>query len=345
MKTATALAALFHGKEDIRTDTVELPRVEDYGLKLRVISCGVCGSDVRYFLNGPSSRYKIPGILGHEVCAEVTEVGDRLDGYETGMRVVLSPIIPCMSCRACAAGLDNICEKGWGFGNSCDGGMVEQMVIPSRAVLAGCVVCVPHDLDPDAAALTELVGCCYNGLEQMGVRQGDRVLVVGDGQIGLTFVQLLKQRGAGLIVTTGHRKLRQKLSKNMGADEALNTDDVDLGERYGASFDHIIIAASSTDAAAEAASLLFPGGSLLLFSGFPKGAVVPYDVNDIHYKQLRIIGSIDCTIQQFRRAAQLIPMLRMEELVSASYTLDRTKEAFYASKEPEAVKILIKPST
>ena len=274
----------------------------------------------------------------------MTEVGKRLEGYKTGMKVVLSPIIPCMSCRACAAGLDNICEMGWGFGNSCDGGMVEQMVIPSRAVLAGCVVCVPQDLDPDAAALTELVGCCCNGLEQMRVRQGDRVLVVGDGPIGLTFVQLLKNMGAGLVVTTGHRELRRKLSEKMGADEALNADDIDLAKRFGATFDHAIIAASSTEAAAESASLLYPGGSLLLFSGFPKGAEVPYDVNDIHYKQIRIIGSIDCTIQQFRRAAQLVPRLRMEELVSGSYTLDRTKEAFYASKDPEAVKVLIKPN-
>ena len=318
--------------------------MDDYGLTLRVISCGVCGSDVRYFLKGPSPRYKIPGILGHEVCAEVIDVGSRLKDYKNGMRVVLSPIIPCMNCRACTAGMDNVCERGWGFGNSCDGAMVEKMVISSEAVTVGCVVPVPQDLDPDAAALTELVGCCQNGLEQMGVKEGQRVLVVGDGAIGLTFVQLLKLRGASLVVTTGHREPRRLLSEKMGADEALNAKEVNLKKRFANSFDHVIVAASSLEAAAEATELLYPGGSLLLFSGLPKGAEIAFDANDIHYRELYIIGTVDCNIRQFRQAAQLVPMLRMEELVTGYYPLERTKEAFYASKKPEAVKILIKPN-
>ena len=339
----TCKSALFYGKEDIRIENVTLPDLEDFGLRIKVLSCGVCGSDVRYFLNGPSPRYKIPGIMGHEVCGEVVDKGPKIEDFSIGARVVLSPIIPCMNCAACSAGLDNLCERGWGFGNTCDGGFAEYITISSHAVLAGSVVEVPKSLDPKAVSLTELVGCCLNGIGQMGINEGDDVLIIGDGAIGLTFLQLLKHRGVRSVTTSGRKELRRTLAGELGADRAMDAKAVDLKKSFAGDFDHVIVAASSVEASSDAIHLIKPGGSLLLFSGYLKGSIVSFDPNIIHYKQLHIHGSIDCTIREFRMAAKIIPMLSMGKLITGSYPLEKTKEAFYASKNEDQVKIIIEP--
>jgi L-iditol 2-dehydrogenase len=335
------LAARFYGKEDIRVEGIELPEVDDYGMRIRVLVCGVCGSDVRYFLHGPSPRYKIPGILGHEVCGEIVEVGRSLEGYKVGSRVTLSPIIPCMSCEPCVSGLDNLCRKSRGWGNTCDGGMAQYMNVGSQAVCAGVVARIEDGVDINAAALTELVGCCLNGLEQLNVQAGQDVLIVGDGPIGLTFLQVLRSLGARTVVTVGRRKTRRELALALGASRALDAEGDGLCSLVDGSFHHVIIASAGAKQATEAFRVLRPGGSLLLFSGNIEGLKGSYDMNEIHYRQLHIHGSIDCTVRQFHLAVSLLPKLSMEKLVTGVFPLSRTKEAFYASKAEDSVKLLI----
>ncbi len=86
-----------------------------------------------------------------------------------------------------------------------------------------------------------------------------------------------------------------------------------------------------------------PGGSLLLFSGYTYGTTLPLDINLVHYRELHLHGSIDCTVQDMRRAVGLLPQLQMEKLVSAAFPLDQTPAAFQASKEREAVKVVLEP--
>src|SRR5512135_2641687 len=102
-------AALLYGKEDIRLESIELPPLGVQDLLLRIRSCGICGSDTRMFFSGPTARYINPVILGHEICAEVAQVGSEVEGYAPGDLVGLAPIIPCMHCDACSSGQDNIC--------------------------------------------------------------------------------------------------------------------------------------------------------------------------------------------------------------------------------------------
>ena len=141
---------------------------------------------------------------------------------------------------------------------------------------------------------------------EMGIELGDRVLIIGDGPIGLTFLQLVKRMGAGFVATSGRRPRRRELARELGADEALDADAVDLKEMFGQSLDRVIVATSNIEVAAKALSIVRSGGSLLLFSGYTYGTILPVDVNDVHYRELHIHGSIDCTVQDFRRAAKLL---------------------------------------
>lgn len=336
-------AAVLYGKEDLRIEEVELPPVETGGLRIRILTCGICGSDARMFFTGPTSRYMHPVILGHEFSGQVIDVGREVRDYAEGDVVTLAPLVPCMHCDACCRGQDNLCERAQVVGCTLHGGMAEYLGVPGQMVAAGGVVKLSPTVDHRTGALTELVGCCLRGLDHVGVRPGDRLLIIGDGPIGLTFLQLARLMGAWFVVTTGRRSSRRQLALELGADDALDSASVDLVDRFGRHFDRVIVAASNVDATAQALELVRPGGHLLLFSGYTYGTKLSLDVNLVHYRELHLHGSIDCTIQDFCRAAKLLPQLSMDRLLTASFPLERAEEAFRATRDPGAVKVVLEP--
>jgi L-iditol 2-dehydrogenase len=336
-------AAFLYGKEDLRIrESSSLP-VETYGLRLRVLACGICGSDARMYFTGPTSRYIHPVILGHEFTGEVIQTGVNVQDYEIGDLVAVAPLIPCMRCPACERGMDNLCQHGRVIGCNHHGGLSETFDVPGQMVLAGGAVRLPQGMDARLGALTELVGCCLRGLSHLRLSPGDRLLIIGDGPIGLTFLQLAKLIGAAQILTSGRRPARRQLALQLGADEALDANSVSLTERYAQSLDHVIVAASSIEATAEAIDLVRPGGNLLLFSGYTYGTELSLDVNKIHYRELHLHGSIDCTIRDFRQAARLLPQLQMDGLITASYPLEQVRDAFQATRDRDAVKVIVQP--
>jgi L-iditol 2-dehydrogenase len=335
-------AALLYGMEDIRNELFSLPEMESQGLLVRVLTCGICGSDQRMFFNGPSARYINPVILGHEICGEVVQVGPDLSDYKPGDLVGIAPIIPCMHCYACSHGQDNICTTAKVIGCNVHGAMAEYMYIPSQMVQVGGAVKLPAGVGHREAALAELVGCCLHGLHQVGVELGDQVLVVGGGPIGATFIQLAKLMGAR-VTSSELLPRRREMALELGAVEAVDPTAVDLKSRYANAFDRVIVATASVPATEQTFDLVRAGGSLLFFSGYLKGSTLNMQLNDVHYRELHIHGSIDCTIQDYQNAVSLLPQLRMGELISDIYSLGNTKEGFYATRNPEAIKVVIEP--
>jgi L-iditol 2-dehydrogenase len=209
-------------------------------------------------------------------------------------------------------------------------------------VQVGGAVKLPPGADFREGALAELVGCCLHGLAQVGIEAGDRVMVLGGGPIGMTFVQLAKLMGAQ-VISSELLPHRRQLALELGADEAVDPVAEDLKARFASSIDRVIVATASVPATQQALELVRTGGSLLFFSGYLKGSTLDLQLNDIHYRELHIHGSIDCTLQNYQKAIRLLPQLNMGKLVSDCYPLDRTVEAFYATRNPEAVKITIEP--
>jgi threonine dehydrogenase-like Zn-dependent dehydrogenase len=176
----------------------------------------------------------------------------------------------------------------------------------------------------------------------MGIEAGDRVLIIGGGPIGMTFVQLVKLMG-GRVVSSELLERRRQLAGELGADEVVDPSAMDLPSHFGSTFDRVIVATASIPATEEAFSLVRMGGSILMFSGYLKGSTLQLQLNDIHYRELHLHGSIDCTIQDYQNAVALLPQIQMRKLITATYPLNRTVEAFNATRDPQAVKILIEP--
>jgi L-iditol 2-dehydrogenase len=247
-----------------------------------------------------------------------------------------------MHCKPCSSGQDNICETAKVIGCNVHGGMAEYIHVPSQMVQVGGVVKIPTGIQPSEAALAELVGCCLHGLRQVGIEAGESVLIIGGGPIGMTFVQLAKLMGAR-VVSSELLERRRQLALELGVDEAVDPSTTNLKEAYGYAFDRVIVATASVQATEETFSLVRTGGSLLFFSGYLKGSSMDLQLNDIHYRELHIHGSIDCTIKDYQNAVALLPQLQMGKLVTCAYPLSQAVEAFYATRDPQAVKIVIEP--
>jgi L-iditol 2-dehydrogenase len=335
-----------HAKEDLRVLDWDAPQVEPGGVLLRVNVCGICGSDLRMFYEGPSPRYTLPIVLGHEFTGTVVEAGAHVTGFKPGDVAAVAPLIPCMSCRPCSHGQDNLCEHGLVIGTHIAGGMADYFSVPERMVSAGGLVKIPQGTDLRAAALTEIVACCLHGIRQTSFQIGDSVLIVGEGPVGLAHLQLLRMMGAGQIVMTGLIQNRLKLAEELGASVALDVGKYDLkqfAQDKGFKPDLAIIAAPVVPVSELALELVRPGGSLLLFSGYPYGTKLSLDAYRFHYSEKHIHGSIDCNIRDFQNAAELQPKLQMGRLITETFALKDTPQAFRAARSAEAVKTMIEP--
>lgn len=335
-----------HGKEDLRPLDRELPAMEPGGVLLRVNQCGICGSDLRMFYEGPSPRYNLPIVLGHEFTGTVEQVGATAKGFKVGDVVTVGPMIPCMNCRPCGHGQDNLCESGQVIGTHIAGAMADYFYAPEQMVSVGGLAKVPEGVDPKAAALTEIVACCLHGIRRTSFQLGDKVLIVGEGPIGLVHLQLLRLMGASDIVMTGLIANRLKLAEEMGATVALDVGKHDLQQfarDKGFRPDLAIIAAPVLPASELALELIRPGGSLLLFSGYPYGTKMTLDAYKFHYAEKHIHGSIDCNIRDFQNAAELLPRLQLGGLITQTFPLKDIVQAFRAARDPQAVKTMIEP--
>jgi len=335
-------AAYLYGKEDIRLEELKYPEGGNSGLLVRVKASGICGSDSRVFFNGLSPRYINPVILGHEICGEVVQVGSGIQGYAPGDLVGIAPIIPCMNCHQCSHGQDNICQTAKVIGCNVHGAIAEYLFVPDQMVKVGGVVKIPSGIDHREAALAELVGCCLHGLRQIGIEPGDKLLVIGGGPIGMTFIQLAKLLGAR-VFSSEPRPRRRQLAEELGADESIDPTSQDLVAHFGRTVDRVIVATAIVPVTQQAFEIVRPGGSLLLFSGYLTGSTMELMLNDIHYRELHIHGSIDCTIKDYQNAVMLLSQLNMGKLVTSSYPLERITEGFYATRDPDEVKVIIEP--
>ncbi|MCX6070331.1 MAG: alcohol dehydrogenase catalytic domain-containing protein [Chloroflexi bacterium] len=333
-----------HAKEDLRSLEWDIPEIEPGGVLLRVIACGICGSDLRMFYEGPSPRYTLPIVLGHEFTGTVVQVGANVKSFKPGDVAAVAPLIPCMSCRPCSHGQDNLCETGQVIGTHIAGAMADHFYVPERMVSDGGLVKLPAGADPRVSALTEIVGCCLHGIRQTDFQVGDSVLIIGEGPIGLAHLQLLRLMGAGQIVMTGLIQNRLKLAEELGASVALDVGKHDLkqyAQDKGFKPDLAIVATPVMPASELALELLRWGGTLLLFSGYPYGTTMTLDAYRFHYAEKHIHGSIDCNIRDFQNATELLPRLQMGRLITQAFPLKDTLQAFRAARNPEAIKTMI----
>jgi threonine dehydrogenase-like Zn-dependent dehydrogenase len=207
-------AAIFRGEGVLSIEDRPTPELRSpTDVLVRVLACGICGTDL-HILQVPQDHPCTPGtVLGHEFIGEVADVGGEVSSVAMGDRVAIRPILTCGSCRECLLGRPNHCLNITALGIWLDGGLAEFAVVPASA-------CIPmSSATPiEIAALVEPLACVYNAARKAQLFPGDDVVIFGAGPIGLLFLALFKEAGARRVVVVEPTKMRADVAREMGAE-------------------------------------------------------------------------------------------------------------------------------
>ncbi len=348
-------AAVYQGVGKVSLEEVPKPECPPDGLLLKVKACGICGTDVRTYYNG-DDRAQPPWILGHEVAGIVEEVGERardMIDVEEGTRIHVISTLSCGHCYFCRMGMENLCENHKLLGYApFPGGYADYMVVPQMALRN--VMRVPDDVPLELATLTDPLSDAINGVEQLDVRIGDKAVVIGAGPIGTMQAQMIRARGAGLVILSELNPGRLELARKvLGEDRIIYLDasredivKAVMAETEGKGADRIIVACASGQAQEESLEMAAKRGRIVFFGGLPRTKpVINFRSNFLHYGELTVAGAYASTLRQQRLALEMIRIgtINAEKIVTHVIPLHAISDGFELIHRGEALKVVVNP--
>jgi L-iditol 2-dehydrogenase len=294
-------------------------------------------------------RIKAPLVMGHEFTGIVEEVSPTTSGFLRGDRIVMATSVSCGQCFYCRHEWRNLCVNLAPMGFSYPGGMADYVAIPALALEGGHAVKVPPHVEAKCAALAEPVSCAVNSVRQCGVQQGDTVLVMGAGPMGLLNALVARAAGASTILLSEPNPLRREQAGQFDLDRLIDpgADDItkivhDTTDGRGA--DVVIVAAPAIPPQEQALSLVRRRGTVCLFASLPVGkSAISFDSRILHYGEIRLIGSSDSTPEHVHEAVTMIAekQIPAEKVVSHCLPLDQIEQAFELMVSGAALRVVL----
>jgi L-iditol 2-dehydrogenase len=340
-------AAVLHAQGKILIEDLVPPALKPGEVRVRIEAALTCGTDLKVFKRGYHAKMIVPpAVFGHELAGVIVEheARSKEQGWKIGDRVVVANSAPCGVCFFCKNNQENLCEDLLFL----NGAYAESIVVPARLVQKNMLRLKP-ETDFRDAALTEPLACVVQGVEDLKLRAGQNVLILGAGPIGLMFVALAKNLGCNVIVA-GRRAARLDAAKKLGAAQVIDIGDgADLVPKIRAAaetkFDAVIEAVGRPEIWESAVQLVRKGGAVNFFGGCPSGAVITLDTTLIHYSNLTLLASFHHTPRTIRRALEFIEagVVRAEDFVDGECPLSKLPELFKSmAAGNSAIKTLIK---
>ena len=341
------LAALLYGQEDLRLEEVASPTPAAGEVVIKVGTATTCGTDLKVWRRGGHARMlKPPTLFGHEAVGEIVALGVGVTGWNIGDRVVANNSAPCLSCFFCRRREYSLCPNLL-FNN---GTFAEYLKIPAPIVQHN-LLAVPPDLPSALAAMTEPLACVLHGISCSNVQPGDRVVVMGDGAIGLMFVTVLAHQSGAQVFLFGGNDTRLQIGENLGASRTFNYHQLpdvpaqvrDLTEGWGAD---VVIEATGIPAVWEhAIASGRPGATINLFGGCPRDTTITISTEQLHYNALTLKGVFHNTPTHVREALALLAsrVIPFEQLITDHRPLQDLAQAFEDMKNRKAIKVAIEP--
>ena len=287
---------------------VEKPKPGDKECLVKVLACGICGTD-RHIYHGeyPSAK---PVILGHEFGGVIEEVGPN-SKFQVGQVVSVDPNIVCGKCVDCKAGRTAFCPDLTALGVNINGGLAEYVLTPDTQIYP-----VSNDLNPLHLAFIEPLACSIRGVDLANLKGGERVAILGGGVIGLLVVQLAKLAGASEIVLITRQKFRRDVALKIGATRVVDpkSENVDTAV---ANMDVTFECAGAVETFKQAQNITRRGGSVIVLGLTASDATLEVNPFNIVINELRIQGSFLNPLTQ-ARAAELVESgkLNLDILIS-----------------------------
>lgn len=335
--------AVYYSNDDVRLEEMPVPEIGGGELLLKVMACGICGSDVMEW-------YRIrtaPRVLGHEAVGVVEEVGEEVSEYAPGERVFVSHHVPCNTCRYCLRGEHTACETLHST-NIDPGGFAEYARVPSINVDRG-LFRLPDGLSDEEGVFIEPLACALRAQLKLGIRPGDTILVLGSGVSGLLHAQLGRVLGATRIFATDINEYRIRIAEryaDLSIDASEDVPNVVREVNEGRAPEHVIVSTAAIPAVEQAFRSVDDGGNVLLFAPTPPGVEFPLDLNDLWSRQVTVTTSYAASPADIATSLELIRAgkIRVREMVTHRLGLAETGFGFRMVAEAgESLKVVIEP--
>jgi (R,R)-butanediol dehydrogenase/meso-butanediol dehydrogenase/diacetyl reductase len=294
-------AARFYGRGDIRVDDVPEPAVRPGTVKVEVEWCGICGTDLHEYLDGPIfaptadaphplTGESVPITLGHEFAGVVAEVGDGVSRVRVGDPVVVEPYIVCGHCDACRTGRYNVCRTLGFVGLSGYGGGFSQYVVAEERWIHPL-----GGLGTDVGALIEPLAVAYHAVKLSGARPGHTALVFGAGPIGLVTTAALRAAGVDQVLVVEPADVRKRKAPGAGADHVIDPTGTDVVAEVAELTDgrgaDVAFECAGIDAVLRSAILSTrAGGTVVNVAIWGHEASVA--MNDLVFHEVNLLGSL-----------------------------------------------------
>jgi L-iditol 2-dehydrogenase len=329
-------AAVHAGIGEIRLETRPAPRIGPGELLLRVLGCGLCGSDLAK-LRAPATR---PAVLGHEIVGEVAEAGDGAGSFRLGERVVVAHHVPCGTCHYCRRGSVSMC-RAFKASSVDPGGFAEYVRVPAENVRQ-VTFRVPAGMADSVASFTEPLGCCVRAIRRAAVAAGDTVAVAGLGAMGCLLLQLARQRGAR-VVGVDPIPGRRALAESLGAETAVAPEEAAAaiaGPSEGRGADVVVLAAAAPALVRTAFDWVRDGGAVHLFVGEGEA---PVPVGELYKRELTLTATYSSSPADLTEAFDLLRQgaIRVDALCSHRVPLERLADAVDLMERREALKVFV----
>lgn len=334
-------AQLFYGPQDVRFEETGIPEIGPGEALVKIKSALTCGSDLKTYRRGHPTMIVEGSVFGHEWAGDIIELGEGVEDFSVGDRVVAVNSVPCFKCYYCKLQRYSMCEN-LVYNN---GAYAEYIKIP-RDILAVNTIKIPEHVEYSSAALTEPLACAVHGIDESNITEGDMVAVNGAGPIGLFFVALAKLKGA-IVISSDLSDERLKVAKELGADLTINASKVEDQIR---AVKDLTDGGRGVDVAIEATG--FPkvwemtilmarnGGTVNLFGGCASGTSINIDTKLLHYSELTIKGVYHHTPYYVKKAFKLIEkgLFNAKKFITADMPLSRLVEALELMGQQKGIK-------
>ncbi|MDD1417924.1 alcohol dehydrogenase catalytic domain-containing protein [Dolichospermum sp. ST_sed1] len=335
------LAALLYGQEDLRLEQVPDPTPQAGEVVIQVEAATTCGTDLKVWRRGGHAKMLTPPTLfGHEGAGRIVAVGAGVTNWRVGERVVANNSAPCMKCFFCQRQEYSLCPHlTWNNGT-----FAEYIRIPAP-IVGHNLLQVPDHLPLVLAAMTEPLACVLHGISRSGVKPHDRVVVLGDGAIGLMFVAVLAEYTQ--VILWGGSDQRLEIGKKLGAAKTFNYHQVtdiantvkELTDGWGAD---VVIEATGVPSVWETAIACGrPGATINLFGGCPKDTTITVNTEKLHYSELTLKGVFHNTPEYVKAALSLIASgtIPFDLLISEHRPLQDLEQVFMDMKARKVIKV------
>lgn len=314
---------------------------------VKIMSVGICGSDMGPYAGKDMDRRQPGIIMGHEAAGFVEELGENTTLWNVGDRVTINPQIYCEDCFFCKTGANNLCDNMLLIGSSkrkfLNGALCEYICISEKQLLK-----LPDNVSFDEGALLDPVGNAIRVVRKANISIGDTVVVIGCGTIGLMILQTARIAGAARVIASSRSDEKKELALEVGADHYVSLDDKEQALKdisiltNGRGADVVIDAAGFSTTYDFAVSCCKKGGKVVAL-GY-NGTHLEFPLTKLIFKEIQLIGSTGFS-EESSMVLDYISngRIRLDKIITNKFSLEQTQNAFEAVHGGHEIKVIINP--